>query len=329
MATTFFDFSRLPKELRYMIWECALRPDVPGVHFFKMNDTHDMPAFSAEGTVVQNVRLYQHIRMIYLVIPVCSTSISMNHSTIRKRNQAWWKDGNPSTYEVDSGLWTACKESRYAMEHAFGHFVCPSLRQNPNHPPGTVKDDTMISFHAVTNKEKRFYSLRPRQDLIVFQIERMPVFYPFNYYRKLAPHHVGLEFDPAWAEAIQEYNKDPILSNGAVVVTRLVGAAQICENLWVIDCSLTRRFDASRQKDPIERELVTFQAGSHRFVEFKYDEEDNYTRRDWEEVHKSSRNCRAPATLKALKLLSRNWTHWPGSSMYQRKKVRLLGWKQI
>ncbi|CAJ0543187.1 Ff.00g004530.m01.CDS01 [Fusarium sp. VM40] len=51
MATNFFDFSRLPKELRYMIWECALRPDVPGVHF-KMNDKHDMPAFSAEGTVV-------------------------------------------------------------------------------------------------------------------------------------------------------------------------------------------------------------------------------------------------------------------------------------
>lgn len=266
----------------------GLRPDVPGVHFFKMNDTHDMPAFSAEGTVVQNVRLYQHIRMFYLVIPVCSTSISMNHSTIRKRNQAWWKDGNPSTYEVDSELWTACKESRYVMEQAFGHFVSPSLRQNPNHPPETVKDDTMISFHAVTNKETRFYSLRPRQDLVVFQIERIPVFYPFNYYRgidfcghrKLAPHHVGLEFDPAWAEAIQEYHKDPILSNGGVVVTRLAGAAQRCENLWVIDYNHTRRFDASRQRDLIERELVTFQAGNHCFVEVKYDKEDKYTWRD-------------------------------------------------
>lgn len=223
-----------------MIWGCALRPDVPGVHFFKMNDTHDMPAFSAEGIVVQNVRLYQRIRVFCLLILVYSTSISMNHLTIRKRNQAWWKDGNPSTYEVDRGLWTACKELRCAMEHDFGQFVCPSLRQTPYHPPGTVKDDTMISFHAVTNKEKRFYLLWPRQDLVVFQIERMPMFYPINYYRgidflehrELASHHVGLEFDSAWAETIQEYRKDPILSDGGVVVTRLAGAAQRCENLW-------------------------------------------------------------------------------------------------
>lgn len=83
----------------------------------------------------------------------------------------------------------------------------------------------------------------------------------------------------------------------------------------MIDYNLTRRFDASRKQDPVERELVVFQAGNHRFVEVKCDKEDNYKWRDGEEIHKSSRNCQAPATLKALKLLSRNWIHWPGSSM--------------
>ncbi|KAH7233284.1 hypothetical protein BKA59DRAFT_535187 [Fusarium tricinctum] len=334
MATTFYNSSRLPKELQYMIWECALRPDAPGVHFFKIND---MSTFPAEGAVVRDVRLYTLIKMFNLTISVRSTFISMNQITIRKRYQAWWKDGNPSTYEVDSGLWTACKESRYVMEHAFGPCIWPCLRRNLNYPPETVKDETMISFHAVTNKEKGCYSLRPRQDLIVFQIERMPIFYPFNCYRgidflvhhELAPDHVGLEFDPVWAEAIIEYHKNPSLSDGVVVVTRLLGATQRCDNLWVIDYNLTRKFNVSRQEGPIERGLMKFQAGNRRFVEVRYDKEDAYKWRDWEKMRKSSSSCCPPAKLEALKLLSQNWTHWPDSRMYTWKKIGLLGWEQI
>ncbi|KAG5660267.1 hypothetical protein KAF25_003789, partial [Fusarium avenaceum] len=108
MATTFYDFSRLPKGLRHMIWEWALRPNIPGVHFFRMNDMTTLPA---EGAVVRD----------YLYIN----------------------------------------------------------------------------------------------------------------------------------ESLNITQKEPGMVEG--------------------------RFDASRKKDPIERELVTFQAGNHRFVEVKYDKEDNYT----------------------------------------------------
>ncbi|SPJ74530.1 uncharacterized protein FTOL_04261 [Fusarium torulosum] len=179
MATTFYNFSRLPKELRYMIWERALRPDVPGVHFFKMND---ITVFPAQATVVQNVRLYRYIRTLCLALPVRSihyTNESLNGT--QKGAQTWWKDGNPSTYE----------------------------------------------------------------------------------------------------------------------------------------------------EDPIERELMTFQAGNRRFVEVKYDKEDVYTWREWEEIRKRNSNCRRPASLEALKRLSQNWIYWPASNMYPWKKIRLLGWEQI
>lgn len=154
-----------------MIWERALRPDVPGVHFFKMND---ITVFPAQATVVQNVRLYRYIRTLCLTLPVRSihyTNESLNGT--QKGAQTWWKDGNPSTYEVDSGLWTACKESRYVIEHAFRHYIWLGLRRNPNDLPETMKDDTMISFHATTNTKKRCYSIRPRQNLLVFQLERI------------------------------------------------------------------------------------------------------------------------------------------------------------
>jgi hypothetical protein len=44
---------------------------------------------------------------------------------------------------------------------------------------------------------------------------------------------------------------------------------------------------------------MTFQAGNRRFVEVKYDQEDVYTWREWEEIRKHSSDCRRPASLEA------------------------------
>jgi hypothetical protein len=151
------------------------------------------------------------------------------------------------------------------MEHTFRLGTWSGLRRNPNDPPEPMKDDTMISFHATTETEKRYYLIRPRQDLFVFQLQRIILPVTFNYClrvaffgpRELKPHHVGLEFDPAWADAIREYHKDPMFYE-ADFITLLAGLAARCDNLWVIDYNLTRRFDASRQESPIERELMTF-----------------------------------------------------------------------
>jgi hypothetical protein len=65
----------------------------------------------------------------------------------------------------------------------------------------------------------------------MFQLERMPFLSCFNNYRGIAffgrhelkSHHVGLEFDPAWADAIRQYHRDPILRDGEDFITQLAG----------------------------------------------------------------------------------------------------------
>ncbi|KAF6825028.1 hypothetical protein CMUS01_09983 [Colletotrichum musicola] len=97
----FTDSASSPPDLGREIWELAVRPSECGVHF-SMNDWYSL-ANGDQGSVYD---VEPHTTGPLIAAPGFPTELS------------WVKD-NPSTYLVDAGLWTACRESRAVMETRF------------------------------------------------------------------------------------------------------------------------------------------------------------------------------------------------------------------
>jgi len=84
-----------------MIWKRAMRPRLPGAHVFHVSDGHSwswQPLLATPGDVPRGVDSGE------AALATAPTALTLN---------------NPSTYLIDSGLWTACRESLRAIEKDF------------------------------------------------------------------------------------------------------------------------------------------------------------------------------------------------------------------
>lgn len=100
MATSFHQFGDLPWELRDQIWNLAVRPACPGIQIFKLYNREDTGALEKMRIMVLDEDYADAHHDHQLIIPGSDES-------------------NISTYLIDGGLWTACKESRRVMERRF------------------------------------------------------------------------------------------------------------------------------------------------------------------------------------------------------------------
>ncbi|KAF5666638.1 hypothetical protein FHETE_6137 [Fusarium heterosporum] len=102
-------FHDLPKELRDRIWNLAIRDDYPGVHIFGSSDQ----AKKGESRPMTS----RGDRSRDSFEPLWSGYFQ------NLKNDC--SDENISTYLIDGGLWTACKESRRVMENHFKQLDWP------------------------------------------------------------------------------------------------------------------------------------------------------------------------------------------------------------
>ncbi|EQB54812.1 hypothetical protein CGLO_05304 [Colletotrichum gloeosporioides Cg-14] len=109
MATqTFHQFPMLPGEIRDQIWDLAVRPlGYRGVHIFIYIDEH-----AYDGHKPTSNAFPRHLAKKMCGDPhrFVGAPTPANETSPRS-----WTAGNPSTYAVDGGLLTACKESYMAM----------------------------------------------------------------------------------------------------------------------------------------------------------------------------------------------------------------------
>ncbi|EQB50172.1 hypothetical protein CGLO_10397 [Colletotrichum gloeosporioides Cg-14] len=103
---SFSSFSLLPGEIRDQIWDFSTRPiGARGVQYFSVLQSWDNTSPIPEvfkGQIVNRTSKYQNQ---ILAAPLVGDDTSCPS----------WYEGNQSTYAIDGGLWTACKESRAAM----------------------------------------------------------------------------------------------------------------------------------------------------------------------------------------------------------------------
>ncbi|KAJ0136837.1 hypothetical protein CTA2_2116 [Colletotrichum tanaceti] len=187
MATTFHNFSSLPPELRLLIWECALRPSHPGVHFFSL----ETKAIVTESVARQRPS-GGHRDTKYILAPPAFTT----------GPRRMWRDDNPSTYLVDAGLWSAQRESRDVVQRNLDRLL---MRRSP----GGARDA------ATGPSQQPGGTLRtlPHQDLICIQVGarqnvvtdralsdlRTVLQRPSPTAGPSAPVHIAFEYDESWA----------------------------------------------------------------------------------------------------------------------------------
>ncbi|KAI1455752.1 hypothetical protein F4805DRAFT_459398 [Annulohypoxylon moriforme] len=295
--TTFHLFAQLPQELRDIIWDAAIRPDVPSAHFFtawngEENKQHDDYSTMADRSVVG--RGHKHGVPCGLAAP---------RSDRTDPDTASWFDDNPSAYMVDSALWTACWDSREAMIRRFGNrrvvyrknYLTDMLTQEP-----PECDDSPATGTMVQDGKRQYFTVCPKTDLICLQ--------PFNKHSILlwptlesdvpifnirgSPRpHIALEFDPAWVEdeklafgdfhlslpPFARYETELYSQNrtelGCVFQAGTAQLGSWAENLWLIDYRISRRPEA----EPLDYNgggRIVFQGRDCKYVEVKVNEDE-------------------------------------------------------
>lgn len=274
-------FTDLPKELRDEIWDMAIRDDKAAVHFFTIYDDY------WDSDSVVNPAMKVHAARDP---DITWTNIGFAAPRPRGSDQLSWTEGNVSTYMADSGLWTACHESRERMlRHFRPSETSPQLSKRMkvdwetadricNRPTASVNMEFIRD-----NGERQYLTIRPSTDLICLQlpknsniewssrghwedIERFPLFRWHIHEprgRKWSSSciaHVAVEYDPAWE------NYDPRTSYGPFTgVTD--GFSKVDEihglrTFWFIDYRLTRKYQSDHGE-----ERQTFCAGNLTFIE--------------------------------------------------------------
>jgi hypothetical protein len=296
MTDTFFLFNKLPGELRAKIWHFAIRSTDRGVNLFYMYDlnadrdvgsTRDVPDFRMPHFPS---RLADPIRS-----EDCSTSMSFalqSSSMTTPIVTDGWTDrmesaskirANISTYTVDGGLWTACKESRYYIRGVFppekrSTWKARERRRNADDEFLTTyfaAEDQLIdhsreSMHRNTKTcDIRYLTIRPCLDLFFL---RPHSFKTFSWESIILRHgwrpskldgvkHIALEYSPEWGFEIGSNPRHPTFHAFLEVLEHL---GHFDRTLWFIDYGIrrSRKESATSSKQAPSPEAPSLEAPS-------------------------------------------------------------------
>ncbi|KAG8158330.1 hypothetical protein KVR01_012091 [Diaporthe batatas] len=290
----FHPFPGLPKELRDQIWDMVIRDDNPGVHYFTIYSTNKDPE-----SVVDPAKKVHAIRSSDAHYDA-HYSIGFAAPRCRASGQLSWTDGNISTYLTDSGLWTACFESRERMLRYFKPLKT-SPQASPQHKPLHKhviwdicnKPTASVNMEFIRdNGEHQTLTIQPSADLIILQLpensniswddsrhwEGIQHFPSFRWHTTGNPgneghwissviNNVAVEYNPAWAV----YNELGFWScNDATFGFDYVNDLHGLEAFWIIDYSLKRKFKA----EYAHSRRQTFRAGRLTFIEVNSGDEE-------------------------------------------------------
>lgn len=305
MATEFHFFSFLPWELRDQIWKLAIRPDLPGAHVFRVRSTKASEQDDANHKTSDDDDSNCGAKSL-LAAPQCLPQGVDFTPAAQAAAPISWTLNNPSTYLLDSGLWTACKESLLAIEK---EFQVRSRRQKV----WGVKE--LASFHKERGRftlpetatlaacsrgsGRRYVTVFPNQDLVVLQSADVRALdwdvvwdsFPNNGFPpglEVWQHrdwdhperHMALDYDPMWDKPVSLFKYNPYCHGG----TALAGSPF---TLGFIDYRIKRnpRCQATGLEDKYQK---VFYASDRRYIEVDTDELGGWADHDrmWDTGHK-------------------------------------------
>lgn len=260
--STFHQFSDLPRELRDMIWSFAIRDDNPGVHIFgslylKKNNRTESRRLMSCGKK----------SWAYAALPWRHYFDSLDENR---------SDENVSTYLIDGGLWTACKESRLIMEKHFRQSEWPKAQKCDEYYGGLTKENFKIPATGYfQGGELHCLTVFPHRDLFVLQLDDIAkggwwhsgLNSPLgeNLRDCKGARHIAIEYRPEWFEGsyytyrhIKRTLIDAIFDIGYGVY-----------KLWFTDHTLKRSENAPAFKEITDDgwDMNAFYAADRKFLE--------------------------------------------------------------
>ncbi|KAF5561968.1 hypothetical protein FPHYL_5908 [Fusarium phyllophilum] len=261
-------FSELPRELRDQIWSMAIRDDRPGVHIFGQYDK-------------RNDNVTEGHSLMRGDWPSDTWAAPSWRRYFENLNEDY-SDENISTYLIDGGLWTACRESRLVMERRFEQSKRKIYQRC---------DSEWASRGELFNKATTGYfdgsplhgvTVFPRRDLFVLQAEDLSkvdwdwvafeaaLAYPKEDFGGV--QHIAIEYDPKWWEEISDKKYVSAGTNIRALIDAAFELNDTSSTLWILDRTLKRKKDAPVFKDKGAkpyRTISTFYASDRKFLEIK------------------------------------------------------------
>lgn len=238
-------FQELPKELRDHIWDLAIRDHSPAAHFFTIYDVW-----------FDGIQVTQPQKVLDDISDRASLldSVGLAAPRAQRANELSWVDGNKSAYMTDSGLWTACWESRTRMLWRFR----------------TSNKAVTMGFRRDNNGERQYLTIQPEEDLLCFQFAKLSVIHPSKdmfwhciqdlptlQWRKPLERpfirDVAVEVDPAWVSGWRPSARPDWPIRGFAEA----GYVRELHGFWFINYALERRY----KPDGDRTERRTFRAG--------------------------------------------------------------------
>jgi hypothetical protein len=169
-AAHLVQFSSLPRELRDQIWDAAIRPNRPAAHTFSVVLNHhlNVSGLTSAYAIKEKPIDGGHFEVNRLMAP---TKISNTEYS--------WTIDNDSAYLIDSGLWTACKESRHAMRRRFRPGDWQPIRRafreqdikgiSPFRSSLSKAPDAPVTAGFESNGEYQTLTVLPKSDLFILR----------------------------------------------------------------------------------------------------------------------------------------------------------------
>lgn len=271
-AQTLHHFPLLPGEIRDQIWDMSVRPQGNrGVHYFTIFSNFPDP-------VPEKYR--RHI-----IKETTTEQLEVIGAPLRQDEASTlsWNEGNRSTYAIDGGLWTACRESREAMHRRYDIDSWAELYDKQHmewrekkswfrmSPCQDSKHGQMPANFGVDDG-KQYFTVLPLYDLIILQpfacgldfgsfIRNIPfasMRFGFGGVR-----HIAFEYDPSWtAEEVWQLHREwkgeekgeKPLSAGRfdfywALMDFVRGNESYDAQVWLVDRRLRRRSTVLNEKD--------------------------------------------------------------------------------
>lgn len=210
-------FPRLPGELRNLIWDNAVRnTNLPGVHFF------------SEG---KPLLPHQHFLGYHLNREAYCANLGMSQTPLSVSNRPpSWIEGNKSSYLIDAGMWTACKESRAVMKRRY------------------EKASSKVGF-VDRGSEIQCLAILPRIDLAFFTSLSFLSFLASARIPSSGIHcstNFATKYDPAWGRfadpTIAGSRKGSIHHHGRQIwrLSCFLAHRPEASNFWIVDIRIAR-----------------------------------------------------------------------------------------
>ncbi|KAH7017034.1 hypothetical protein EDB80DRAFT_873765 [Ilyonectria destructans] len=251
---TFRRFPQLPGELRDMIWNSAVRQiELPGVHFFSQT--------FADDNCLSLGRRYCDDSSGVDVFAAPETPLQFPNGPTS------WTNENPSSYMIDGGMWTACRESRAAMERRYN-----TAARNTLTPPSRINPDEGDAYTAtnffVRGGETQAITILPYRDLVCLTSfsALLRIQEPFPACRGFQnPYNFAMKYNPAWdiignpKSTIEEWLSTLYSTRLNTIVDYVLDPSSTAAKLWFIDYRMER--------NELENCNVVFYGDGFRLVE--------------------------------------------------------------